>query len=102
MEFDDPAVGWVSSAGVLRGIFPFPVVRGRDDLARYKRQYDALRAANTSPSTRAQLFYTALVLAEQARQVETASLYDDVECRKRMKEIEPDLFEEFMARLKFK
>ncbi len=95
-----PPMLWAAPVGLIRGIFPFPRIQTKDQLLVSKKEYENLSAIESrEASMRAKLFYSALIIVEEARWRDISYVFDPIVLRREMKRISPQLFEEYLSNL---
>lgn len=99
-EIPKPPLIWAAPVGLIRGIFPFPSIKTKDQLLVSIKEYENLSAIEPIESlTRAKLFYAALIVVEEARWRDISYVYDPILLRREMKRLSPHLFEEYLSNL---
>lgn len=99
-EIPKPPLIWAAPVGLIKGIFPFPRIKTKDQLLVSIREYKNLSAVEpTEALTRARLFYSDLILVEEARWRDISYAYDPIVLRREMKSLSPHLFEEYLSNL---
>lgn len=99
-EIPEPPLIWAAPVGLIRGIFPFPSIKTKDQLLISIKEYENLSAIEPIETlTRARLFYAALILVEEARWRDISYAYDPILLRREMKRLSPHLFEEYLSNL---
>ncbi len=99
-EIPKPPLIWAAPVGLIRGIFPFPRMKTKDQLVVSIKEYKNLSAIEPIEAlTRARLFYSALIIVEEARWRDISSAYDPIVLRREMKRLSPHLFEEYLSNL---
>ncbi|MBW2624177.1 MAG: tetratricopeptide repeat protein [Deltaproteobacteria bacterium] len=99
-EIPKPPLLWAAPVGLIRGIFPFPRIYTRDQFLVSMEEYKNLSAIEpTEGLTQARLFYSALILVEEARWRDISNTYDPIVLRREMKRLSPHLFGEYLSNL---
>ncbi|MEW5723801.1 MAG: tetratricopeptide repeat protein [Thermodesulfobacteriota bacterium] len=91
----EPSLFWVAPVGLIRGVFPFPVLHAVEALAAWQKEFAALAAEPRTPPNDARLFYLAVVLDRR----DPSPLKERVIYRRALKKLAPDLFQEYLAGL---
>jgi len=105
LEYDfDPgaALEWLPSHARIEGLFERKPVRLNDGLKEMVDDYLATEKAWTkenSPRIAAKLFLRGLVLCENRESLKFIKTIDPIQVRRVMKQVNPDLFAEFLERI---
>ena len=95
-----PVIFWIASAGLIRGILPYPELKTAEQVKCLVEEYMELSKQNTNDSVVAErLFYLALVLDQRTKGVNLTAVVDQVEFRRVMRKLAPGLFDEYLAQL---
>jgi tetratricopeptide (TPR) repeat protein len=101
-EIPQPPLLWAAPVGLIRSIFPFPRIYTRDQFLVSIEEYENLSTIEPIEDlTSARLFYSALILAEEARWRDISYTYNPIVLRREMKRLSPHLFDEYLSNLGF-
>ncbi len=102
-DFDpELALEWLPSHGRIDGLFERKVVRLNDGLKELADDYMAIEKAwskSNSPLLAAKLFLRGITLCENMENFKFIQKIDLIRVRRIMKQVNPDLFEEFLEKI---